>query len=114
MTTAYSFTRRLFLFLSILCGFATMIPEEASATSGAGDIGVFEQAVSQAGTGGAKWKQFLTKIKSFAVILLMVMVVIAALMAAMQQTKWAVNVGIAAIILFGGTYVLAVVYEGFQ
>jgi Sec-independent protein secretion pathway component TatC len=42
------------------------------------------------------------------------MLVIAAIMAAMQKVTMAINVAIAAIILFGGGYIMLLIYDGLK
>lgn len=63
------------------------------------------QAVTQFG-------QLRTQLQGFAVVILMIMLVIAAIMAAMQKVTMAINVAIAAIILFGGGYIMLLIYSG--
>ena len=53
-----------------------------------------------------------TKLKGFAVVILLLMLVIAGIMAAMQKVQMAINVAIAAIILFGGSYVILLLAQG--
>ena len=52
--------------------------------------------------------------QGFAVVVLLIMLVIAAIMAAMQKITMAINVAIAAIILFGGGYIMLLIYEGLR
>ena len=54
----------------------------------------------------AKFLQLQGSMKSFAVVILLIMLVVAAIMAAFQKTGMAISIVIAAIILFGGVYVL--------
>lgn len=69
------------------------------------------------GSGGQAAEQFNKlrgSMQSFAVVVLLIMLVIAAIMAAMQKVTMAINVAIAAIILFGGGYIMLLIYEGLK
>jgi len=52
------------------------------------------------------------RIKGFALVILLIALVIAAIMAAMQKTGLAISVAIGAIILYGGTYILLMLQQG--
>jgi hypothetical protein len=89
-------------------------------------LGVFmfapmEAAMAQAlpipagnSTASAKFNALRTQMQGFAVVVLLIMLVIAAIMAAMQKVTMAINVAIAAIILFGGGYIMLLIYDGLK
>ena len=96
-----------FLFLAVL-GLFTFAPMEAAMAQGT----IPPYATS--GMAGTKFMLLQDKMKGFAVVVLLIMLVIAAIMAAMQKVTMAINVAIAAIILFGGGYIMLLVYEGLK
>lgn len=53
-----------------------------------------------------------SKMKNFAIVVLLIMLVVAAIMAAMQKTGMAISIAIAAIILFGGIWILKLLQSG--
>jgi hypothetical protein len=65
-------------------------------------------------TAVTKFEALRTGMQGFAVVVLLIMLVIAAIMAAMQKITMAINVAIAAIILFGGGYIMLLIYEGLR
>ena len=90
-------------------------------------VGVFmfapmEAAMAQAAlpipagssTASAKFNALRTQMQGYAVVVLLIMLVIAAIMAAMQKVTMAINVAIAAIILFGGGYIMLLIYDGLK
>jgi hypothetical protein len=70
----------------------------------------------QGGTSDAtgKFLQLQGSMKTFAVVILLIMLVVAAVMAAFQKTGMAISIVIAAVILFGGVYILALFQKGLQ
>lgn len=52
------------------------------------------------------------RLKGFAVVILLIMVVVAAVMATFQRTGMAVMVAVGGVILFGGYYVVLLLYQG--
>jgi len=65
-------------------------------------------------TASTKFNALRTQMQGFAVVVLLIMLVIAAIMAAMQKITMAINVAIAAIILFGGGYIMLLIYDGLK
>lgn len=65
-------------------------------------------------TASAKFNTLRTSMQGFAVVVLLIMLVIAAIMAAMQKVTMAINVAIAAIILFGGGYIMLLIHDGLK
>lgn len=65
-------------------------------------------------TASTKFNALRTQMQGFAVVVLLIMLVIAAIMAAMQKVTMAINVAIAAIILFGGGYIMLLIYDGLK
>jgi len=61
-----------------------------------------------------KFLQLQGSMKTFAVVILLIMLVVAAVMAAFQKTGMAISIVIAAVILFGGVYILALFQKGLQ
>lgn len=86
------------------------MPETASATTSM--IPTFTDG--SGGSAAERFNQLRSGMQSFAVVILLIMLVIAAIMAAMQKVTMAINVAIAAIILFGGGYIMLLIYEGLQ
>lgn len=52
------------------------------------------------------------RLKGFAVVILLIMVVVAAVMATFQRTGMAIMVAVGGVILFGGYYVILLLYQG--
>lgn len=76
-----------------------------------------DTGIMGASNGDAATTHFTTlqsKLKNFAVVILLIMLVVAAIMAAMQKTGMAISVAIAAIILFGGIWILKLLQTGLQ
>lgn len=95
-------------FLAVL-GLFTLAPvETAMAQPGALPIPAGNSTAS------AKFNALRTQMQGFAVVVLLIMLVIAAIMAAMQKVTMAINVAIAAIILFGGGYIMLLIYDGLK
>jgi len=53
-----------------------------------------------------------SRLKGFAVVILLIMVVIAGIMASFQRTGMAIMVAVGGVILFGGYYVILLIYQG--
>ena len=52
------------------------------------------------------------RLKGFAVVILLIMVVVASVMATFQRTGMAIMVAVGGVILFGGYYVVLLLYQG--
>jgi len=102
--------RRMALFLILAATALFCMPETASATTSL--IPTFNDG--SGGQASERFNQLRSGMQSFAVVILLIMLVIAAIMAAMQKVTMAINVAIAAIILFGGGYIMLLIYEGLQ
>ena len=111
MNTLKSRFTKFLLMATILFGGLVAVPEPALATGGGSDIGLFGGVVG-GGQAEQKFGALQTRLKSFAVVVLLIMLVIAGIMAAMQKVQMAINIAIAAIILFGGAYILLMLAEG--
>ena len=109
ITIMKTFKTRLMKFMllaTLFLGFAALMPEPVQAAS---DVSLFSIT---SGTAEAKFGALQTRIKGFAVVVLLIMLVIAGLMAAFQKVQWAINIAIGSIILFGGAYIILLVSEG--
>lgn len=100
--------RRMALFLVL--GFVALFCMPETASSAAGSMITFDEG--SGGTAAVQFNKLRGGMQSFAVVVLLIMLVIAAIMAAMQKVTMAINVAIAAIILFGGGYIMLLIYEG--
>jgi Sec-independent protein secretion pathway component TatC len=106
----WSQTRRLALFFFLAFAALFCVPETVEATTGL--IPTFQD--SGGGKAADRFNKLRGGMQAFAVVVLLIMLVIAAIMAAMQKVTMAINVAIAAIILFGGGYIMLLIYEGLQ
>ncbi len=97
-----------FPLLAVL-GLFLLVPVDA-ALAGAAPVAIPTGGSVAAG----KFEALRGQMQGFAVVVLLIMLVIAAIMAAMQKVGMAINVAIAAIILFGGGYIMLLIYSGLQ
>ena len=111
----------LFARILLLAFFFTAVPSPlTTATSHAQSTGTTNNDATVLGLSGGttdatgKFLQLQGNMKTFAVVILLIMLVVAAVMAAFQKTGMAISIVIAAVILFGGVYILALVQTGLQ
>lgn len=90
-------------FFAVLAVF-TLLPVESA----------MAQLPTTTNTASTKFNALRTQMQGFAVVVLLIMLVIAAIMAAMQKVTMAINVAIAAIILFGGGYIMLLIHDGLK
>jgi hypothetical protein len=111
-STKNTFNRasRWMLMALLFLGAVFVTVPEASA-GGVGMMPKFTDGTSDAQT---RFNKLREGMQGFAVVVLLIMLVIAAIMAAMQKITMAINVAIAAIILFGGGYIMLLIYSGLQ
>ena len=112
LPTKFSFGRGwgLWAFLAVF-GFFLFAPMETTQAQNAVAPGNFAAGSHMSTT---KFNALRTQMQGFAVVVLLIMLVIAAIMAAMQKVTMAINVAIAAIILFGGGYIMLLIYDGLK
>jgi len=97
-----------FLLLLICLGLAPISTPSASAQD---SNNVTIEQSSQAVT---KFSNFQTYLKSWAVIILLIAIVIGALLGAMGKWAWAIGTMVGAIVLFGGSYLVALAQTGLK
>lgn len=99
-------------FKALLIAFVALLGISTPTTvQAADDISYLDDGKSDISELGAFLK-LQQKLRGLAVIILIVMLVIAAIMAAFQKTGMALSVAIAAVILFGGIYLLSMIQKG--
>ena len=101
-----------FLFTAVPSPLTTATSHAQSTTTNNDGAVVGLQGGTTDATG--KFLQLEGSMKTFAVVILLIMLVVAAVMAAFQKTGMAISIVIAAVILFGGVYILALFQNGLQ
>ena len=103
--------------LVLLLALFVMTPHEVRAASKLNDTTATEYLGDGATADTEAEGKFIglqTRLKSLAVIILVIMLIVAAIMAAFQKTGMALSVAIAAIILFGGIFLLGMIQRGLE
>lgn len=100
-----------FLLAATICfGSFALVPTTANAA--AQDSSLFSSITAGGGQAEQRFGALQARMKGFAVIVLLIMLVVAGIMAAMQKVQMAINIAIGAIILFGGAYIILLLAEG--
>lgn len=109
MKTLNSHFTKFILMSAIIFGglVATPLPAQA----GGSDIATLN-GIAGSDNASVQFGNLQGKLKGFAVVVLLIMLVVAGIMAAMQKVQMAINIAIAAIILFGGAYIIQLLASG--
>lgn len=99
----------LILFLILLCPLKTMAQDPVNdfVTQNEAEFKITGEAVEG-------YIPLITKLRTFAVIILLIALVISAIMAAYGKSGLALSVAIAAIILFGGFFIFTMISKSFE